>query len=255
MASLPVAGVWLEKRRLPEWYRRQWERRSGHLRERIEREFGLRLPVTRQVRGDLSVAFTIREACTLEDCEGVEFVGGDPLPGGGPGGGDAPIVYFSSGTLFWTPELLGTMKEVAVARPDVHFVFSRGYGAWEDPGWSLPNLEVVHSVDENRELQRFDAVITQGGQGTISKCIRAGRPAIAVPAFFGNLPPSRWLERLGMGHMLPSPMKAGEFVAMLDGLLGSNGVRQKAMEARDKFAAAGGSRRAAELLLGHCEKR
>lgn len=246
--AVPLASVWLEKRQMPDWYKECWNKHHKNLRRAFSGRYGVALPGTRQVSSSLAIGYTIERVIESELSGRVEFVGCDPLPCIDKKN-SRPAVYFSAGTLFWNNELLNVMKGVAALMPDVNFVFSRGYGVWEQNIQALPNVRVVEYLDESRELCNFDVVVSQAGQGTITKCIRAGLPVLAMPAFFGNMQVSKWLERLGMGYTVLLPAE-GEFVrSLLHVLLTDRQKRQNALQARKEFADAGGSKRAVNLII------
>ncbi|MBC2323927.1 glycosyltransferase [Listeria booriae] len=74
------------------------------------------------------------------------------------------------------------VREVAIAFPDILFVFSGG----DSNNYAIQqfeNIMIVGFVPYDDYLPQFDFVIHHGGAGIVHMCIKYGKPAIVIPKY------------------------------------------------------------------------
>src|SRR5690606_1868984 len=116
-----------------------------------------------------------------------------------------------------------------------------------------PNMLVREKVPQLELLDRVDAVVTHGGQGTVSETFCVGKPMVVAPIRDDQPIIASQVERAGAGLTVRySRVTAEQLRECIDRVLTDKRFREGAERIQAAYAAAGGVQRAAdrfELLL------
>jgi len=161
-----------------------------------------------------------------------------------------PLIYASMGTLQnRDPNVF--RKIAAACEPlDVQLVISLGGGSNSDEHTSLPGNPIVVSFAPQLELiKKSKLVITHAGMNTALECLANGIPMVAIPVTNDQPGVSSRLEWLGAGKMLTlSKMTVDDVRAAVVELLNNDGYQQQAQRLQQDCEAAGGQKRAADII-------
>lgn len=169
-----------------------------------------------------------------------------------PAAAERPTIYLSLGTvLHWQPGIASAVAAAAHAL-GATLIMAVG-GLADDPGFraSLPRTTRVHRyVPQLAVLPRVDVFVTHGGANSVTEGLAHGLPLLVVPLGLEQGLQRYFVERAGTGiGMAPAEVTAESCRAALAELLREgNRYRARAQEVARSFAAAGGAKRAAELV-------
>jgi len=163
---------------------------------------------------------------------------------------ERPIVYASMGTL--QNRLLPVFQKIAEAcnRDDVQLVISLGGGGEPSDVSPLVGDPLVVSFAPQLELiERASLVITHAGMNTVTECIAAGKPMLAIPVTSDQPGVAARVKRAGCGEVVSiARLSVKRIRRALDKLLSDDNYALKAQ----KFAAlnknAGGVTKAANII-------
>lgn len=157
-------------------------------------------------------------------------------------------VFYSPGTLFWTREQTETILRLAKENPINLFIGGARI---------LPKLQKAQNIiplpfaDDDELFPHMDAIITQGGLGTATKTVRAGKPPIVIPLIFANYAFAMKTNRYGNGiGILPEEFNYAQLENALNRTLYDEAFDQSASRLKQEFEEEGGSRKAADLIEG-----
>jgi zeaxanthin glucosyltransferase len=112
-----------------------------------------------------------------------------------------------------------------------------------------PNVLVVPRVPMLDLMARVDVVVTSGGQSTVNEALLNGVPLVVAPIRLGELSVAGQLERAGAGRVVSfADASPAELAAAVTAVLDEPGYRREALRLSAEYAAAGGTRAAAERL-------
>jgi len=155
-------------------------------------------------------------------------------------------VYYSSGTLFWTPEQINAVLSLAKKRDINLFVGGARILPKID---ASQNVKTFPFANDSEIFPYMDAIISQGGAGTSTKAIRSGTPLVVVPLIFANYAMAMKVERYGNGiGVLPEDFEYSRLEAALDSVLQNSNFLNSARHLQDSFSKAGGSEKAADII-------
>jgi MGT family glycosyltransferase len=169
-----------------------------------------------------------------------------PLPDGLADTG-APLVYLSLGSLGSADLPLMRRLVEELARTDYRVVVSKGplHDELELP----PGMVGEEFLPQTSVLPAVDAVITHGGNNTVTECLYFGKPMVVLPLFWDQHDNAQRIDETGFGRRLPTYQAgATELAEALDGLLGRPELAARLAETSARLQAAPGTAQAADLL-------
>jgi MGT family glycosyltransferase len=158
-----------------------------------------------------------------------------------------PLVYLSLGSLGSADLPLMRQLVDALAETRCQAVVSKG--PLHDQ-LDLPDTMVgAEYLPQISVLPEVDAVITHGGNNTVTECLYFGKPMIVLPLFWDQPDNAQRIAETGYGVRL-STYEAGaaELSAALDAVLGSRTVAARLAALSRRLQSAPGTSRAADLL-------
>jgi MGT family glycosyltransferase len=112
-----------------------------------------------------------------------------------------------------------------------------------------PHVLVAARVPMLELMPRLDAVICQAGQSTVNEALVHGVPMVVAPIRLGELVVAGQVARAGAGLEVSfAEATPAELGAAVTAVLDEPAYRDRAMLIKDEFAAAGGTRAAADHL-------
>ena len=178
----------------------------------------------------------------LGSCVRKEAVGDFEVPKG-----DGPLVYLSLGSL--------GSADVELMQRLVDLLAAGGYRAIVSKGPQHEQIELrdgqagAELVPQPALLPLVDAVITHGGNNTVTECLHFGKPMVLLPLFWDQYDNAQRMDELGLGVRLPTfefeDAQLGESIERL--------VADEALAGRLKEISAGlqddpGTERAADCI-------
>jgi len=159
-----------------------------------------------------------------------------------------PLVYCSLGTLQGSRSALFRKVAEACVGLDLALLLTTG-GVDPAPWGPLPGNPSVHLwLPQRAVLPHCDLVICHGGLNTVLDSVAQGLPMVVMPLAFEQSGIAARFERAGVASLLSARSSSRRIAAALDAMRRSPGARGAAAAIRSDMAAAGGVRRAADLI-------
>jgi MGT family glycosyltransferase len=160
--------------------------------------------------------------------------------------GDGALVYFSLGSLGSAD--VGLMERViaCLAATPHRYVVSKGplHGQIE----LAPNMTGAEFLPQTSVIPLVDAVITHGGNNTVTESLHFGKPMIVLPLFWDQHDNAQRVGELGLGVRLDTyRFTDAEMTGALDTVLAPS-TRARLDRAGQQIRAADGLHRAATLI-------
>jgi MGT family glycosyltransferase len=178
----------------------------------------------------------------LDSCVRKEGAGEFEVPKG-----DGPLVYLSLGSL--------GSADVELMQRLVDLLAAGGYRAIVSKGPQHDQIELregqagAELVPQPALLPRVDAVITHGGNNTVTECLHFGKPMVVLPLFWDQYDNAQRMEELGLGVRLPTfEFEDAQLGEAVDRLIADEGVRTRLKEISRRLQANPGTERAAEHI-------
>src|SRR5919197_1307361 len=133
----------------------------------------------------------------LDSCVRKEGVGQFEVPQG-----DGPLVYLSLGSL--------GSADVELMQRLVDLLAAGGYRAIVSKGPQHEQIDLhegqvgAELVPQPALLPLVDAVITHGGNNTVTECLHFGKPMVLLPLFWDQHDNAQRMDELGLGVRLPT---------------------------------------------------
>jgi MGT family glycosyltransferase len=161
-----------------------------------------------------------------------------------------PLVYGSLGTLQNSREPIFRCFAEACRGLDVQLVLSHGGGLTPDEAASLPGQPLVMSYAPQYELlARASLTITHAGLNTVLDSLANGVPLVTVPITYEQPAIARRVERAGAGECISmGRLGPARLRQTVQAVLEQPRYREAAQRIADGTRAAGGVRRAAEIV-------
>ena len=214
--------------------------------------------------GDMNIVFNVPEYQPFVDkLEGnFHFVGAsiperrDEISEEFQNLGQKPLVYVSLGTLH--NNSLEFFKNCIEALKDTDYEVIMSIGKQvkkEDLGALPDNIKAYPYVPQLHILKHASAFITHGGMNSLNEGLYFGVPVIVCPQQFEQGFNGRRLQKMGVAKTLGSSLpKAAKIKAGVEAVIG-DAVMKEHTEAYSKvLKAAGGYRRAAQLIIDYTSK-
>jgi MGT family glycosyltransferase len=166
----------------------------------------------------------------------------EPPPGDG-----RPLVYLSLGSL-GSADLDLMQQLVALLSATPHrYVVSRG--PRHDEYELADNMIGMEFLPQTSVLQHVDAVITHGGNNTVTECMWFGKPMLVLPIFWDQHDNAQRVHETGYGLRLPTyELRRDDLAAAVDRLLTDDDLRGRAAAAGKRLRQAPGTIAAAGLI-------
>jgi MGT family glycosyltransferase len=161
-------------------------------------------------------------------------------------GAGEPLVYLSLGSLGSAD--VGLMQRLIdlLARQPYGVVVSMGPQHQElRLGTNMAGAEFLPQASV---LPLVDAVITHGGNNTVTECFHFGRPMVVLPLFWDQYDNAQRVDELGFGRRLPTyTFDDEDLIGAIESLLRDEGLRSRMSAISGRLQASPGTVRAAEL--------
>jgi MGT family glycosyltransferase len=167
--------------------------------------------------------------------------------------GDGPLVYLSLGSL--------GSADVELMQRLVDLLAAGGYRAIVSKGPQHDQIELregqagAELVPQPALLPSVDAVITHGGNNTVTECLHFGKPMVVLPLFWDQYDNAQRMDELGYGVRLRTfEFEDAQLGRAIDGLLADDELagRLKALSAR--LHDSSGTERAADCVESACRQ-
>jgi UDP:flavonoid glycosyltransferase YjiC (YdhE family) len=157
------------------------------------------------------------------------------------------LVYLSLGSLGSADVAL--MRELVALLADTphRYVISRG--PRHDEYELADNMTGAEFLPQTSLLPHVDAVITHGGNNTVTECMWFGKPMLVLPIFWDQHDNAQRVHERRYGIRLPTySLTRGALVTAVETLLGDAGLRGRVAAAGDRLRARPGTVAAADLI-------
>jgi MGT family glycosyltransferase len=160
---------------------------------------------------------------------------------------EGPLVYLSLGSLGSADvELMQRLVDTLAEAP-YRVIVSKG------PQHELLRMPATMTGEEflpqTSILPQVDAVITHGGNNTVTECLHFGKPMVVLPLFWDQYDNAQRVQETGFGQRLDTYGHAPEeLLAAVDRLLLDSAVGERLAAVSARLQAHGGTERAAERI-------
>jgi MGT family glycosyltransferase len=160
---------------------------------------------------------------------------------------DASLVYLSLGSLGSADLPLMRALVDALAQTRTRVVVSKG--PLHDQLELAGNMVGAEYLPQISVLPHVDAVITHGGNNTVTECLFFGKPMVVLPLFWDQPDNAQRIAETGFGVRLPT-YEAGpdELSAALDTVLTDHAISGRLTAISARLQSAPGTWQAADLL-------
>jgi len=158
-----------------------------------------------------------------------------------------PLVYLSLGSLAsGDVELMRSLIASLADRP-YRVVVSKGP---QHDQLDLPtNMTGEEFLPQASLLPQVDAVITHGGNNTVTECLHFGKPMVVLPVFWDQYDNAQRVDETGLGIRLDTyAHDPAELPAALDRLLGDEALDARLRQMSTRLQGVRGTERAADLI-------
>jgi len=159
----------------------------------------------------------------------------------------AKLVYLSLGSLGSADlELMRELVALLASTPH-RYIVSRG--PRHDEYALAGNMTGVEFLPQTSVLPHVDAVITHGGNNTVTECMWFGKPMLVLPIFWDQHDNAQRVHERGYGIRLPTYSLTREaLAAAVDAVLTQGALRARAAAAGERLRARPGTVAAADLI-------
>jgi MGT family glycosyltransferase len=161
--------------------------------------------------------------------------------------GDGPLVYLSLGSLGSADVAL--MQTLIDSLAATRFRVVVSLGPQHDQLRLADNMAGAEFLPQASILPQVDAVITHGGNNTVTECLHAGRPMVLLPLFWDQYDNAQRMHECGLGLRLPTYDHAPEqLTGALETLLDDAALRRRLDAISRRLRAAPGTVTAADAI-------
>jgi MGT family glycosyltransferase len=166
-----------------------------------------------------------------------------------PADGEGPLVYLSLGSL--------ASGDVELMRGLIGSLADSRYRVIVSMGPQHEELELARNMvgeeflPQTSILPHVDAVITHGGNNTVTEALYFGKPMVLLPVFWDQYDNAQRMQETGFGIRLDTyGHDPAELPAAVERLLGDQPLRERLTAISTRLQAAPGTERAADLVEG-----
>jgi len=168
--------------------------------------------------------------------------------------GDSTLVYLSLGSL--------GSADVELMQRLVDLLGEGGYRAIVSKGPQHEQIELRENqvgaelLPQPAILPRVDAVITHGGNNTVTECLHFGKPMVLLPLFWDQYDNAQRMDELGLGARLRTfEFEDSELSGAIDGLLGDDDALGRLAKISSGLQAEPGTEKAADCVESVLKRR
>jgi MGT family glycosyltransferase len=161
--------------------------------------------------------------------------------------GEGPLVYLSLGSLGSADVAL--MQALIDSLAGTRFRVIVSLGPQHDELRLADNMAGAEFLPQASILPLVDAVITHGGNNTVTECLHAGRPMVLLPLFWDQYDNAQRMHETGLGLRLATYDHAPEqLTGALDALLADAALHRRLDAISRRLRAAPGTVTAADAI-------
>jgi MGT family glycosyltransferase len=165
----------------------------------------------------------------------------------GPPDGDGALIYVSLGSLGSADVPLMKGLVDALAGTPYRYVVSKGPQHLEFE--LADNMIGAEFLPQVSVLPHADAVITHGGNNTVTECMWFGKPMIVLPIFWDQHDNAQRVQETGYGVRLPTySFTEALLTDSLARVLSDDALRRRCAAAGERLRGRPGTERAADLI-------
>ena len=170
--------------------------------------------------------------------------------------GDGALVYLSLGSL--------GSADVELMQRLVDLLAAGGYRAIVSKGPQHDQIELregqegAELVPQPALLPMVDAVITHGGNNTVTECLHFGKPMVLLPLFWDQYDNAQRMDELGLGARLPTfEFEDAQLGEAIERLVADDAVEERLRAISARLQDDPGTERAADCIesVWHREPR
>jgi MGT family glycosyltransferase len=168
--------------------------------------------------------------------------------------GEGRLVYLSLGSL--------GSADVELMQRLVDLLAAGGYRAVVSKGPQHDQIELregqtgAELVPQPALLPHVDAVITHGGNNTVTECLHFGKPMVVLPLFWDQYDNAQRMDELGLGVRLPTfEFEDAELGAAIDRLAGDEALADRLRSISKRLHGAPGTEKAADCIEATARRR
>jgi MGT family glycosyltransferase len=157
------------------------------------------------------------------------------------------LVYLSLGSLGSAD--VDLMRELVRLLADTPHRYIVSRGPRHDEYELADNMTGAEFLPQTSVLPHVDAVITHGGNNTVTECMWFGKPMLVLPIFWDQHDNAQRVHETGYGIRLPTyALTHDRLAGAVETLLTDPGLRGRAAAAGERLRARPGTVAAAELI-------
>ncbi|MGZ4178474.1 MAG: nucleotide disphospho-sugar-binding domain-containing protein [Solirubrobacteraceae bacterium] len=157
------------------------------------------------------------------------------------------LVYLSLGSLGSAD--LGLMQQLVALLADTPHRYIVSRGPRHDEYELADNMIGEEFLPQTSVLPHVDAVITHGGNNTITECMWFGKPMLVLPIFWDQHDNAQRVHETGYGIRLPTyALEHDEFAGAVGRLLTDGKLRGRVRAAGERLRKRPGTEAAADLI-------
>jgi MGT family glycosyltransferase len=157
------------------------------------------------------------------------------------------LVYLSLGSLGSAD--VDLMRELVSLLADTPHRYVVSRGPRHDEYELAENMTGAEFVPQTSVLPHVDAVITHGGNNTVTECMWFGKPMLVLPVFWDQHDNAQRVHETGYGLRLPTyALDAASLTGAVDRLLTDDRLRGRVAAAGERLRALPGTESAADLI-------
>lgn len=166
---------------------------------------------------------------------------------------DKPLIYIGFGSLGAADtDLFRRLIETFAAAP---YRVLMSVGPYKDQYENVPdNIHLEYWYPQPSVIPQVDLFIHHGGNNSLNEALSFGKPSLVMPYCWDGHDNAQRVDELGLGMKLPRyDWRPADLLAAIRKLLGDTAMKRRLKQLRQEIEAAGGRRRAAELIVAAAE--
>jgi MGT family glycosyltransferase len=157
------------------------------------------------------------------------------------------LIYLSLGSLGSAD--VDLMRELVALLADTPHRYIVSRGPRQDDYELADNMTGEEFLPQTSVLPHVDAVITHGGNNTVTECMWFGKPMLVLPIFWDQHDNAQRVDETGYGIRLPTyALERDQLMGALDRLLTDEDLRGRVRAAGERLRERPGTEAAADLV-------